>query len=212
MKLARGGQSRAIRHERRLEELKKLRVQKDDSGRKELEARAKKAEESLAEFNRAKEAKEQSLQDEINALKAELSRKETALTNQRSEMEYLKNHMDSISNARQQLRERLLKELKSTRLNAVDDFLQSPAFGFSKMDVTAQARVQAFSDCIEQLKRAKFLSDDFVADPGQVNAKYGPSLESLPTSVDKDALFAHEFWPLVAPARRNVPVVGFYPS
>ena len=51
-----------------------------------------------------------------------------------------------------------------------------------------------------------------MADPGQVNAKYGSSFESLPTSVDKDALFAHEFWPLVAPSRRNVPVVGFYPS
>ena len=48
--------------------------------------------------------------------------------------------------------------------------------------------------------------------PVKVNAKYGPNFQSLPTSIDKDELFAHEFWPLVAPPRKNVPVVGFYPS
>ena len=51
-----------------------------------------------------------------------------------------------------------------------------------------------------------------MVDPGHVNAKYGPTFDSLSTSVDKEALFDHELWPLVAPARMNVPVVGFYPS
>ena len=212
MKLARGSQSRAVRHERRLGELKKLWVEKDDRGRVELEARAKKAEESLVEFIRANEVKEQSLQAEINTLKGALSKKESDLANQRMQAEMYKKHMESFSDARQQLRESMLRALKSSRLTIVVDFLQSPAFGFSQMDVTSKARVQAFSDCIDQLKRAGFLSVNFGANPKQVNAKYGPTVESLPTNVDKAALFAHELWPLISPAQLNAPTVEFYPS
>ena len=100
IKLARGDIIRAGRHARRYEELNKLRVEKDDRGRAELEARAKKAEESLAEFNRSKEAKEHFLLTEINDLKKALSGKESELANYKMQATLSKSHFDSFAEAR----------------------------------------------------------------------------------------------------------------
>ena len=106
-----------------------------------------------------------------------------------------------ITSARAKMAEALLSKAKTTRTDAVKDFLKSDSYYFLSKMREGDVRGDAFFDCVSQLKDAGFLNDSITSQDANLKimgncdgeAVFAPKLKS------PDALASDEFWSVVAP-------------
>ena len=119
---------------------------------------------------------------------------------------------NNLHKAHKEMKEALLAEARTTRLDAARDFRASASYRFDVKSSQIDARKQGFLDCVGQLKALEVLDPSF--EPiGQVNFNKDGDGQYLPNDDFEDVdMEAEEFWPVVAPSNIPVETPPFYPS